>query len=263
MPCSLRSPKLFELRVQWVGGPPHASMWLAAHPLDVTGLGFSRGASPLRPGVFRSVHLEGNSRRQSRQSGAGQCQSVSEFPGVPPAHRLAESFACSGAEATTRMLSPGPSRPVGGRPATCLHVEGRPPIGREARRASASVASRAWAEWGGALTRLARSAASAPSACSAFMAFCLNLPGCWDGSRRWLRISGGRRGSRCFRHYDRPTPAAAFRFFLGRYGRGLGALLLVGVLVQQGGDVARGDRPVDLVVDHDHGGQAAGAEAAG
>jgi hypothetical protein len=60
------------------------------------------------------------------------------------------------------MKSPGPSRPMSGRPATCLHVEGRLPIGREARRASASAASRAWAEWGGALTRIARSASSAP-----------------------------------------------------------------------------------------------------
>jgi len=38
-PCSLRSPKLCELRGQWAGGPPHAGMWLAAHPLAVTGLG--------------------------------------------------------------------------------------------------------------------------------------------------------------------------------------------------------------------------------
>ena len=46
-----------------------------------------------------------------------------------------------------RTVSPGPSRPMGGRPATCLHVEGRLPIGREARSASASAASRALAGW--------------------------------------------------------------------------------------------------------------------
>ena len=51
---------------------------------------------------------------------------------------------------SSQIVSPGPSRPMVGRPATCLHVEGRPPIGREARSASASAASRAWAAWVGA-----------------------------------------------------------------------------------------------------------------
>jgi len=198
-PCSLRSPKLCELRVQWAGGPPHASMWLAAHPLAVTGLGLSCGASLLRPGVYRSVHLEGNSRRHSRQGGAGQSQSVGEFPGVPPAHRLAESLACSRAEATTRMLSPGPSRPMGGRPATCLHVEGRLPIGREARRASASAASRAWTEWGGALTRIARSASSAPLCFLCVYGFlaAVTEPTNWTPSQDLIRNSPA--GSQRFR----------------------------------------------------------------
>jgi hypothetical protein len=82
--------------------------------------------------------------------------------GCPPNHSLAESLACPGTETTRRILSPGPSRPMGGRPATCLHLEGRLPIGREARRASASAASRARAGCGGALPREARSASSAP-----------------------------------------------------------------------------------------------------
>ena len=42
-PCSLRSPKLCELRAQWIGGLPHASLWLAAYPLAVTGLAMRFG----------------------------------------------------------------------------------------------------------------------------------------------------------------------------------------------------------------------------
>ena len=132
------------------------------------GLGWPRtGAFTSTSRQPQAVHLEGNSCRHSRQSGAGESRHAEpvgrlSYPGFPPIHRLAESLACPGTETKARILSPGPSRPMGGRPATCLHVEGRLPIGREARRASARAASRAWAGWVGALPREARSASSAP-----------------------------------------------------------------------------------------------------
>jgi len=214
--------------MQACGWPPThwpLQAW-AQHPrrglVSRTGQGFGKTMGGGDPGelnpYLESLGRKANSGslRQQEQNPGPLHQWSLDGPSFGPGLQLAALFGCQrqaidlphpilSIVEMLRMESPGPSRPMGGRPATCLHVEGRLPIGREARRASASAASRAWAESVGALTRSARSASSAPLCFLCVYSFLPGLARALGWARRRLRISASRSGSRCFRHYVRPT----------------------------------------------------------